>query len=117
MTQWKAAPDHPGYEVSDQGDVRTFWKRGRLVQEPRLLRPAVTKSGYLTVGVKRHALYTRIGVHRLVLWAFRRAPQRGSSHAFEVFYDTVRKDCDCDGGYIVGLFNGGRVPCPRCLKK
>jgi hypothetical protein len=56
---WKPIDGSPGYQVSDQGRVRS---------PSRLLRPGLGSHGYLGValGRSRHAL-----VHRLVIEAFR----------------------------------------------
>ena len=66
---WKPVAGFNGsYEVSDQGRVRSWRKRGggRLAA-PRLLRPGRCKSGHMTVMLGRGN--TRY-VHHLVLEAF-----------------------------------------------
>lgn len=67
---WKPIPNHYGYDVSDQGDVRS-WKpkngRGGLIETPRLLTALPFKdSKYLRVNLSGK---TR-RVHQLVLEAF-----------------------------------------------
>src|SRR5262245_50905166 len=75
--RWLPVPGWPGYEVSDLGNVRSYWQGlgghqtgSRLVDTPHLLRPTVLH-GYLLVGLKavgRPGVLRRI--HRLVLEAF-----------------------------------------------
>ena len=71
---WKAITDFPGYEVSDQGRVRSFWKQGlgaRPVDKPqRILQPGHSRLGYKHVQLWRDGMaYTR-KVSPLVLGAF-----------------------------------------------
>lgn len=72
--RWKAIPDFPGYEVSDQGRVQSFVKNrggrlpGRVILSVprRILVPHIAKDGYARV-----KLYDRtIAVHKLVLNVF-----------------------------------------------
>lgn len=67
---WKPIPNHPGYDVSDVGEVRS-WRpkngKGGLTSEPRLLTPLpFADSPYLRVSLTGK---TR-RVHQLVLEAF-----------------------------------------------
>ena len=67
---WKPIPNHPGYEVSDLGEVRS-WRpkngRGGLASEPRMLTILpFADSPYLRVSITGK---TR-RVHQLVLEAF-----------------------------------------------
>lgn len=69
MEQWRKT-DHPDYEVSNLGRVRSWAKRHPLhkpVTEPRLLRPGIASNGYPTVCFGRGD--TR-SVHVLVAAAF-----------------------------------------------
>lgn len=73
---WKAISGFPGYEVSNQGRVRSFWQRGvgrrcYLTDMPRrILRPCIITTGYLGVNLfKNGNIFPRM-VHRLVLLAF-----------------------------------------------
>ena len=75
MTEWRAVDGFPGYEVSDAGEVRS-WYRG----EGRILRQTPLPAGYLRVflcrpGTKRRN--TRY-VHHLVLEAFHGARPPGT---------------------------------------
>ena len=73
---WKDIPDHPGYQVSGHGRVRSFLKRvggdGRgcffvLAATPqKILKSIIKKHGYIHVNLRGRWFM----VHRLVLWAF-----------------------------------------------
>jgi len=68
---WKAIPGFPGYEVSDHGNVRSFWKRGYhvLKSTPHPLTLTITNpGGYPKVCFGHEAKTFR--VHRLVLDTF-----------------------------------------------
>ncbi len=72
---WKAIPDFPGYEVSDHGRVRSFWRQGRkrrgLMDTPqKILRPFPKKDGYLGVCLFKNGKVFILRIHRLVLLAF-----------------------------------------------
>ena len=86
---WKPIPDYPGYEVSDHGQVRSFWKRvglgsGRffgprkkmitvLHDKPKkILKQNTTGSrrDYLQVNLCKDVIRYPKAVHRLVLEAF-----------------------------------------------
>ena len=58
---WKPIPDFPGYEVSDQGHVRSL----------RILKPGIQTSGYYVVGLRGTSGKPQSKlVHQLVLTAF-----------------------------------------------
>ena len=63
--QWKPIPDFPGYEVSNQGRVRSF-KR----QQVRMLAIRVRWDKALDVHLCHKGVLSRHLVHRLVLSAF-----------------------------------------------
>lgn len=63
--EWREVPGFPGYEVSDQGQVRSF----RRYVVPRLLKPGETIWGHLLVVLQRDGGHTR-HIHRLVLESF-----------------------------------------------
>lgn len=82
MEKWKDIPNFEGYQVSDQGRVRSFWKRKHydegygcywcLSNEPSIMRQSDDGNGYMKV-----MLYCRNDgrryckkVHRLVAEAF-----------------------------------------------
>jgi hypothetical protein len=72
---WKAIPDFPGYQVSDHGRVRSFWKVGQrkwyLVNSPqRIMRPAPTSCGYLRLSLFREGKDFSRHLHFLVLLSF-----------------------------------------------
>lgn len=72
VEQWRPIPGFVGYEVSDQGRVRSYWRRRRgLVATSRLLKQSPNQRGYLRVGLRAGDGKTKIiFVHRLVLLAF-----------------------------------------------
>ena len=78
---WKAVEGFPGYEVSDHGRVRSFWRRwglgrghgGKFVLTDRPLRiliPTTHPGGALQVKPRRDNKNHPLKVHRLVLEAF-----------------------------------------------
>jgi hypothetical protein len=66
VRQWRGVPGTDlRYLVSEDGEVVSY------VSAPRLMRPVVTKKGYLEVGLRpRPKVIIRRLVHRLVLEAF-----------------------------------------------
>lgn len=58
--QWRPAPNFPGYEVSDQGRVRS----------PRRILKPWHRNGYAQVSLRRKGQTVKASVHRLVLMAF-----------------------------------------------
>lgn len=75
LEQWRAAPGHPGYEVSDEGRVRsidrTHMTCGGVVRHVRgrVLSPGITK-GYRHVTLWADNRQSVRKVHQLVLEAF-----------------------------------------------
>jgi hypothetical protein len=77
---WKPIPGFPGYEVSDQGRVRSYWQqtfhKGQpgstqiRVDEPQRILQTTLSAGYQRVCLAQNGHYPRIRVHRLVLLAF-----------------------------------------------
>ena len=64
MEIWKLVPGYDGkYEVSDQGQIRSYKRR----PEGRILRPGRMPSGHLSVALGRKNSQC---VHKLVLLAF-----------------------------------------------
>jgi len=80
--RWLPIPGFPGYDVSDQGRVRSYWRRVGLgpgngskfvldIQSHKILKPGVSKLGYLIVHPKRDdGKRHNITVHKLVLITF-----------------------------------------------
>lgn len=62
---WKPIPDFDGYEVSDQGNVRSY-KRS---SNPRKLKPSKTEE-YLGVALRRNGSSYRFKIASLVMLAF-----------------------------------------------
>lgn len=74
---WKAIPDWPGYEVSDQGRVRSYWKRPGyggghcfIGNTPAILKPSL-RGRYLGVILSLYGKRAMVSVHRLVLSVFK----------------------------------------------
>lgn len=79
MTEWRAIPSLNGVaEASINGDIRTLphvspsGRDGQPSQKRKgfLLRPYVSKSGYLVISIKRDGRRRKFLVHRLVAEAF-----------------------------------------------
>lgn len=79
MTErWQPVAGWPGYEVSDAGNVRSFWRRQRGANgtvaidqdRPRQMRPHRTPAGYLNVRLTKAGKTRLVFVHVLVLTAF-----------------------------------------------
>lgn len=84
---WKAVPGYSGrYEVSDLGRVRSLPNSRR--HGIRILSPATSKSGHLTVSLWRDGSGKSHQVHILVLETFK-GPRPGSS--------TIWHACHADG--------------------
>lgn len=81
--EWRPIPNCPGYEVSDQGRVRSYIKvtnrrgdkirgfRRAVCEEPqRILKARANRGGYLYVNPMRKGKMWTVMVHALVLAAF-----------------------------------------------
>jgi hypothetical protein len=79
---WADIPDFPGYQASTLGRIRSFWKfrfeigtgrKGRIScigTEPKILKPARSKAGYLKVKLTQSGKIVTRMVHQLVLFTF-----------------------------------------------
>ena len=70
--EWRPIPGWDGYEVSDDGRVRS-WKVSRQSPStplPRILRPYALPAGYLCVKFKDRGRRAGLYVHHLVALAF-----------------------------------------------
>lgn len=67
---WKPIPEFEGYEVSNQGRVRSYYLFGpgsRVANKPqRILKPTLSKDGYLVVGLRGKIT----PIHKVVALAF-----------------------------------------------
>ncbi|AWM37854.1 NUMOD4 motif protein [Gemmata obscuriglobus] len=70
---WKPIPNADGYEVSDQGRVRTYYWRKKWWPEPRILSLTPHSDGYLKTTIYGQTRY----VHQLVLSVFGPDPRPG----------------------------------------
>ena len=69
---WLPVSGFHGYEVSNQGSVRSWRNNGpgvALRAEPRAVGPSVKNNGYLSVNLWADGKRSSISVHRLVLSA------------------------------------------------
>lgn len=67
---WLDVPEWNGYQVSSLGNVRSF-KRNK---EGQLLKPRITKKGYLVVHFRDNGRSKLFQCHRLVLMTFNPIP-------------------------------------------
>lgn len=78
---WKACPFANGYDVSNKGNVRSYWTRGcesKIGKNPRKVKGWLQKPGYPFVAVRLNSdrsRKTKIGIHRLVLETFSPKPR------------------------------------------
>lgn len=72
MTEtWKPILDLPGYEVSDCGNVRSWFNtHGQIVDRPHPLKQMLTYKGRPTIRIRRRDRQCTLYIHRLVLEAF-----------------------------------------------
>ena len=65
MEIWKQIKDYPGYEVSDQGRIKSFKqnKNGKVLN-------GIIRKGYLQVDFRKDGITHSEGVHRIVLSTF-----------------------------------------------
>jgi hypothetical protein len=73
--EWRKIPGYPAYEVSDTGNVRSFWVRAAkhtcVTKRPRRVLKQLKVKGYLHVVLcTESGERTQITVHSLVLLAF-----------------------------------------------
>lgn len=71
---WKIVPGYPYYEVSDVGEVRRATDSKRQYKAGYVLKPKLSKHGYMVVSLWDGARYYHVGVHRLVCMAFHGEP-------------------------------------------
>ena len=70
---WKEVPGFEGYEVSDQGRVRSYRLPGyghKLADHPKILRPLWSQDGYKRAALSKKGRAYYFTVHRLVLLTF-----------------------------------------------
>lgn len=67
---WKDIDGYEGYQVSNLGRVRRFYKNGNV----RILKPISNKNGYLIVTLYKNSSSKSCRVHRLVAKAFLENP-------------------------------------------
>ncbi len=73
--QWKEIPGYPGYEVSDHGRVRSYWKSkgyggGQKISSMFKTLVSTSRSGYPRITLRKESRYFGYHIHRLVLELF-----------------------------------------------
>lgn len=71
---WKEIPGFPGYKVSNQGRVRSYWTKGPgskpIINSQRFLRP-FNNGGYMMVSLRKDRKPILRAVHQIMLLAFK----------------------------------------------
>ena len=72
---WKPIPDFKGYEVSNEGRVRSYFKRAYytwvIADTPqRILKPSRDPNGYPGVNLQKDGVGHRRRIHQLIMLAF-----------------------------------------------
>lgn len=97
MTNFKAIPDFPGYEISQDGSVRSYHGRGfepKTLAKPREVRPVWIPAGRWAVRLSKDGKRYMRCVANLVLLAFVGPPKGyGYGTAFAQA-DVIFKDGD-----------------------
>lgn len=65
---WKKVEGHPRYEVSNLGRIRAIYIRG--IKRNKILKPKLTKKGYLEASLYKEGGHKSFALHRLVAEAF-----------------------------------------------
>ncbi len=95
LEKWKPIAEYPGYEVSDQGRVRSVdrvipfcsWTR---TEKGKIFSPVIDKStGYARVAIRKNNVKKLVNVHRLVAKAFL---DRKEGEDFVDHLNTIRTD-------------------------
>ena len=68
---WKPITNHPGYEVSESGEVKSY------LRTPKILKQATSKEGYRFVRLKQGDSYPIVYIHQLVCEVFNGARPEG----------------------------------------
>jgi hypothetical protein len=102
--RWKDVPGWPAYEVSDRGQLKSFWKRSgdvrkgelkMIIEGPgKILKPMINPEyGHIHYRLANgDDKYQTIGAAKLVLMAFDRLPEEGE-HARH-YYDPTPSNCN-----------------------
>ena len=72
--RWRDVPEFPGYQVSDHGEIRSFWNRGarppRIDTKSHLVKLLPNPRGYLYAKLCYQGRRKTFLVHRLMLSVF-----------------------------------------------
>lgn len=83
VPRWREVPGFPGYDVSEEGDIRCWTYRGTRTTSPRTILPYLSNSNRWAVKLMRqeegksHRVTVSLAV--LILLAFRGEPARGET--------------------------------------
>ena len=79
--EWKPIPGYPGYEVSDLGNVRSFWakRRHKLEQEPHAISTRLVQGGMMASVGRKKGNNINVRVARLIALAFLGPPPKGAN--------------------------------------
>lgn len=73
IESWREIPGFPGYEVSQNGEVRSWRHKNGRRKEPYVLKASPKNNGYLQVSLRNeHGAIKNCSVHRLVAATFLR---------------------------------------------
>lgn len=119
---WKEVPSFPGYEVSNLGQVRSYFcrvgKKWEIVESPqRTLRPSLSNKRYQGVNLRRDGKSYRRLLGHLVLLTFVGPPPNGmemchnDGDSFNDRLDNLRYDTR--SANIQDMFRHGRSPGSR----
>lgn len=106
MIEWRDIPGFDGYQASNTGLIRSFWKRNagpypKKVEEPTNLSQLKNKKGYFRVKI----LGNTESVHKLVALAFSGLPEPGqvcrhldgnqsNNHAYNLKWGTSQENAE-----------------------
>lgn len=87
--RWRAIDEFPGFEVSEEGEVRCWVYRGEVRNEPRRVTPYLHASNRWTVKIKNKTRH----IAHLVLYAFRGGPDPKTEIEEACFLDGDPYNC------------------------
>lgn len=71
---WAAIPGYDGYQVSDQGNIRSILKKGNHKSKKgsdwRLLKPQIRKDNRRTISIATKGVYRHHFIYKLIMLAF-----------------------------------------------
>ena len=71
MEIWKDIKDYEGYQVSNLGQVKSYWSNsGKITEKYRIRKQSTVRGGYKQVRLKKNGIFNFMYVHRLVAITF-----------------------------------------------